>query len=177
MPYAEIITDDGGPPLSPLRGYKRCLQAIPPSVRHLVVVQDDVVVASSFRERIERIAAERPNEVVILCVCGVRNRTCKWFLKALWAKEPYTNIAHGDYHHCIGVLWPKAKAEEFLAWMETYTKLTTSDDAAFGTWAMQTQQQVIACVPCIVQHDDTFKSVMRLVGQGGTARRAIAFSD
>jgi hypothetical protein len=139
-----------------------------------VVVQDDVVVASSFQERVEVIKAERPDDIVVLCVLGIRNLTYKWFLKALNAGESYSLVVPGDFHYVVGVLWPREKAEAFLAWMET-AKVTRSDDKAFGDWAKRTRQKVIAAVPSIVEHlDDTPSTIGKETG--ARHRRAITFS-
>jgi hypothetical protein len=174
MPYAEVITDDGSPPANPARGYRLCLESIPTEASHLVVVQDDAIVASSFRQRIEVIAEERPDDIVILCVLGIRNLTYKWFLKAAHAGEPYSTVVPGDFHYVVGVLWPREKAEAFSEWMKT-AKVTRSDDQAFGNWAKQTRQKVIACVPSVVEHPDDFPSSIDKE-TGSRHRRAITFS-
>jgi hypothetical protein len=174
MPYAQVVTDEGDPPANPLRGYRLCLESIPVEASHLVVVQDDAIVASSFQQRVERIVEERPDDIVVLCVLGIRNLTFKWFMKAIRAGESYSPVVPGDFHYVVGVLWPRGKAEAFSEWMKT-AKVTRSDDQAFGNWAMKTRQKVIASVPSIVEHPDDFPSSIDKE-TGSRHRRAITFS-
>jgi len=64
----------------------------------------------------------------------------------------------------VAVLWPKGKAEEFLAWAESGVVLPghprpRADDGVVARWAKLRRQLFLVTVPSLVQHPDIVPSV------------------
>lgn len=173
-PTVTVIEDSE----SPWAGYRRCLQDI--SEDYCVILQDDVTVCADFTIAVEKIAAARPDSVVLLFMSGLRQRTQIDFLRAQTAGERFCNVFFRDIHNVCGVLWPRAAAEEFLQWTTEHKipgrQPPKSDDAALGFWARMTHRQVLCSVPCIVQHPDDAASTIGRTAHNGKDKGRVAIS-
>ena len=157
----EVIEHVSDPP-SPWDGYKLCLSDLP-DCSHLLVLQDDAVPCPNFIPALERIAAA--NDVpVCLFLARLPRRTSSDATKALKANRRYVPLFIRDFVPVVAVLWPRAKAQEFMAWAVN-AKLPgqpnpRSDDAVVGRWMMVTRQEIRATCPSLVEHPDMESSVI-----------------
>lgn len=168
----EVIEDE----VSPWSGYRRCLADI--SSDYIVVLQDDAIVCRDFPLVCEKIAAARPESLVLLWTGGLRQRSQIEFLQALKEGKRFAPMYFRDIHFVVASLWPKAKAEHFLTWTETHKtpgrQPPKSDDASVGYWARNVHEQVLCSVPCIVEHPDDQPSTIGRWHKNGKDRGRVA---
>lgn len=185
IPPAVIVEDEGPPPPSPWRGYRLCLeQFLGSKAEHAVVLQDDVIVCKNFVPAVSAIVANHPHTPVCLFVSAARTKTLKQYQRAARSGNRYSTIWFQDYMPVVAAIWPRDKAEEFLAW-SVDAKLPgmpnpRSDDAVVGSWMKFTRQTVLATIPSLVEHPDDTPSVKWHEskvpsGTGNKARRAFLF--
>ena len=79
--------------------------------------------------------------------------------------QRYVDLTWRSFLPVVAVLWPRQKAEEFLAWADEHPQLPgqrepRSDDAMGGRWKMLTRQTVRATVPSLVEHPDMEPSLI-----------------
>ncbi len=158
----EVLIDRGNMP-SPWRGYRACLSSIP-DCTHLLIAQDDCVPCLNFAPAVERIAERNLNDVVVLFLGGYPQGTAGRFRQALRRKETYIWMRRAPIIPLVAVLWPKAKAQEFLEWTGSGVTLPghptpRADDGIAGMWARDTRQQIRVAVPSLVEHPDLVPSV------------------
>lgn len=175
----EIITDSGNPPRSPWRCYRRCLEELPDPFTHVVVLQDDATVCQNFVEAASRVSELRPDDIVLFFVGGFHNRTSKNFNIALQRGEPFCDVYFRDIHHVVGVLWPREMSKAFLEWVDAKRipglRLPyQSDDAVLGAFARLTKKQIIATVPCLVEHPDDVPSTIGRAAHAGKDKGRVA---
>ena len=158
----EVIEHQSDPP-SPWAGYRRCLTDLPAGPSHFLVIQDDAIPCRNFAPALEEIAAA--NDVpVCLFLARLPRRTSTDATKALKANRRYVTLFIRDFVPVVAVLWPRAKAQEFMAWAQN-AKLPgqpnpRSDDAVVGRWMMTTRQEIRATCPSLVEHPDMEASVI-----------------
>lgn len=71
----------------------------------------------------------------------------------------------------VAILWPRHKAEQFLAWADSGVRLPghptpRADDGVVARWARREKQEFRVTVPSLVEHPDTVPTVKG----GGQAR-------
>ena len=71
----------------------------------------------------------------------------------------YIPLGPASFVPLVAVLWPKAKAEEFLHWTRGTSRITRADDGNASRWMIRTKQQIMVTVPSLVQHNDFVPSV------------------
>lgn len=164
-----------------------CLDAVVQSgAEHAVVLQDDTIVCANFPLAVERLIGAHPDVPICLFVSAMKTKTLRHYTQAMRSKSRYSSVWFQDFMPVVAVLWPRAKVEEFLAWLDPEPKLPMakpwrSDDAVVGSWMKFTKQSVLATVPSLVEHpDDTlsvkWSSESRVPsGTGNKYRRAFSY--
>jgi hypothetical protein len=152
----EVCTHSSDPP-DPWAGYKQCLTDIP-DCTHLLVVQDDVIPCRNFVPALEQIAEARPDMPVCLFMGDIPASTAHHARIAMIRGVRYTRLHVTNFMPLVAVLWPRAKAEHFLAWGQN-AKTTRADDGNAAKWMRQTRQSVLVSVPSLVEHNDFVPSV------------------
>jgi len=181
-PAVEVITDHEIADPNPLRNYLCCLENPPAKATHLAVLQDDALPCKRFDALLREAVSERPDDVISLFVGGLTSRTRKDFYLAMKRGERWTPVYFREIHHVVGLVWPVALAAHFLEWYPQ-TRVPgpnppRSDDAVVGFWARKTKHQVWATVPCLVEHDDLFPSMVQGHSRfGDRGRRAIHWEE
>jgi len=123
------------------------------------VIQDDAVVCKNFAGAVDCISFSNPDHPVVLFLGGYPQGLASKFKKALIRKEPYFWMQRSPIIPLVAVLWPKHKAEEFLAWSDGHPRMTRADDGNAGRWQRDTMQDIRICVPSLVEHPDMEPSV------------------
>ena len=172
----EIIETDFDPP-NPWKGYLACL-AEPPACTHLLIVQDDAIVADNLTPALEKLLQVEYEVPVCLYLGGVPMRTKKAALQNGRDGRHWVDIHQGDWLPVVAVLWPRQLALDFHAWGTDPNRLRQrngeifqerSDDSMGGRWMRQTQQRVVATIPSLVEHPDDVISTIALNNRGRTA--------
>lgn len=181
----EVVTDhEAAETLNPWRGFRKCFDHLPADATHICVLQDDVRPCQDFAKLLHEAIAERPDDVVSLFVGGLPGRTRQDFLAAQARGDCWSPIFFREIHHVCATSWPITKAKHFIQWVDE-NKIPgpnppKSDDAVVGYWARKNRSlgPVWATVPCLVQHDDEFPSLVQGPNRfSDRGRRAIAFVD
>jgi hypothetical protein len=146
-----------------MRGYLLSLAGLP-AEGHVCVLQDDAIVCRNFVPTLERIAEARPDSVVSLFLSKAPRRTYNR-ASVVFGKSRYVETNPADLVHVVGVLWPVAKAQSFVDWVEHSPKhrgadFSPSDDANVSRWKRNTRETVLCTVPSIVQHPDDVPSIV-----------------
>lgn len=174
--WTEVICDDGPPPPNPWRGYQLCLSDLP-DCSHVLVIQDDAIPCRNFGPVLIRIAEANPRTPVVLFLGGLPKKTGADALRSLKYGSHYSRVWIRDFVPVVAVLWPKEKAEEFMAWSKV-DKLPgafpRSDDAIVGRWMIKTKQEILVTMPSLVQHPDTVPSIIGRRAQWGRDKGRVA---
>lgn len=146
-------------PPSPWEGYKLCLSDLP-DCSHVLIVQDDALPALNFVPAVERIAARIADAPVCLFLSAVPSSAAAKARTALKLRpyRRYLPLGPSPFMPLVAVLWPKALAEDFLAW-GLVNKTTRADDGNAGRWMRERKVGVLVSVPSLVEHDDSIDSV------------------
>lgn len=159
----EISLHSSEPP-NPWAGYQQALSNLP-DCTHLLILQDDVIACRNFPLAVERIAEAKPNTPIILFLANLPRLTANDSLRAANKGLHYVRLRIREFCPCVGILWPRAKAEELMAWVAENPKVPgyprpRSDDAVLGRWSIITRQEILCTIPSLVEHPDTVPSLI-----------------
>lgn len=170
----EVVETSFDPP-NPWRGYKACLESlVEEECTHALIVQDDAIACRNIGPALEMIAEAQPDTPVCLFMPMV-SATKRDAIRAGADGARYVEIVPRGFLPVVAVLWPKAKALDFLAWSHTTKQLTRrngrqieqrSDDAMGWLWMRNRRQRCVATIPSLVQHPDDVPSTITR-GRGG----------
>lgn len=176
---AEVVSDPNPEDRlrSPWRTYRECLYAPPPSVTHLLILQDDVIPCRNLVAACEMIA--RPDPVCVF-LGGAPVRTAMLAKRALERGQRFVPVHRAEWVPVVAVLWPVESAQACLDWTGS-NRLPgdpnpRSDDAVVGSWARRERVPIWATVPSLVQHADLEPSLIGRKARGGRAKWRVAFS-
>jgi hypothetical protein len=160
----EVVVHSSDPP-SPWAGYQCCLSHLPSYADHLLVVQDDVELCHNFAPALLRIAESNPDVPVCLFLARLPKEASVRATRALQKNLRYVTLATRSFVPVVAILWPVAKAEEFMLWVEQNPHVRgrfpqRSDDAMVGIWTILTKQEIRATVPSLVEHPDMEPSLI-----------------
>ncbi len=173
----EVVAHESDPP-SPWAGYQQCLTD-PPACTHLLIVQDDTVPCSNFVPALEQVAASNPDTPVCLFLSRLPRDASTDAQRAIKQNRRYITLSWRSFLPLVAVLWPAAKASEFLVWAQEHPSLPgqrepRSDDAMAGRWKMVTRQLVKAAVPSLVEHPDIVPSTIGRRAANGNDKGRVA---
>lgn len=171
----EVMEDSGDPP-NPWRGYQKCISDIP-DCTHLLVIQDDAFPCENFPLAVTQIAEATPDLPVVLFLGGLPRTTGANAMKMLKLGWNYCELWMRDFMPVVAVLWPKHKAEAFLAWSKVDKlpgSFPRSDDAIAGRWMIRNRERVLVTIPSLVEHPDTVTSTIGRRAQWGKDKGRVA---
>ena len=88
-------------------------------------------------------------------------------LEACWAGERWAELSPATWPPAVCLVWPRALAEQLLAWQPPERLHLASDDGNLEVWARQFGIRILACVPSLVEHADDVPSLMGTAHMGG----------
>lgn len=177
----EVVLHESQPP-SPWGGYVRCLSDLPSYADHLLVLQDDSHVCHNFVAAVEKIATSNPDVPVVLYLAKMPRAVSSRALRAMKKNERYITMSRAPFVPIVCVLWPKAKAEEFLVWATSGVVLPghpnpRSDDGIVAAWMKATRQEIRVAVPSLAEHQHGDPSVKGSPAVAGTDRAVLLATD
>lgn len=182
-PLPTIVSTHSSSPPNPWEGYQLALRAgIAAETSHILVVQDDAYPCGNFAPAAEQIAEANPDCPVTLFIACLPKPTVRLVMEASKRKERYAEMRLRDFVPVIALLWPRHRAEQFLAWTTArYHKLpgypkTRSDDAVVGRWMMESRQRVRVTIPSLVEHPDVEPSLIGRRSAWGRDKGRIALN-
>lgn len=156
----EVVPDAGDPP-DPWRGHLRCLERMPESFTHLVVIQDDAIVCDEFACELHCSIEAEPDATLVLFLASQPRLTAMAANRAVEAGDPFAPLHHRDYMPAVGISYPAAHVADVLDWnSQPRARRSRSDDFMLGQWHRDRNPRVLVCVPSLVQHPDDVPSVI-----------------
>jgi hypothetical protein len=159
----QIVEDPGAADArrSPWRCYRACLDALDPDTSHLLVVQDDAVVCRDFPAVLDLVIAAHPGDPVALFVPGVGSNA-RSVLAACQNGQRWCELDPLTWVPAVAIVWPRQHIGSLLDFYDerNYPATRTADDGIIGDWAKDTGTRVVACVPSLVDHPDTVRSLV-----------------
>lgn len=154
----EVIRHESIPP-DPWGGYKQCLSSLP-DCSHVLIIQDDAQPVPNFAQALEKVAERNLNTPVCLFMGALPADTAVRAKRMLArnGRKPYIPLGPSGFVPLVAVLWPRAKAQEFLIWSRA-NKMTRADDGNCARWMRRTRQPFLVAVPSLVQHNDDAPTV------------------
>jgi hypothetical protein len=127
-------------------------------------VQDDAVPCNNFAPALELVARAHTAKPVVLFYSRLPADLRRRAEAALRGGRRYADVPWRSFMPLVAVLWPREKAVEFYEWAQEHPTLTgrrepRSDDAMAGMWKIRTRQEMVATVPCLVDHRGDVPSV------------------
>lgn len=129
---------------SPLDTYLEVLRAMGDSAG--ILLEDDVVLAPQWRDRIEAVIAEHPGDVI-----------------RFWCKERQFGslwLEGRDFYGNLCVYFPAGVAADFLAYVQTVKRDEFYHDLQFGRFLAKRKRRFLSYEPSLVQHM-TWESVVK----------------
>lgn len=153
---------------NPWETYRRCLAVQedwpPGEPTHLVVIQDDALLASRFMARLSEYVVEKPGDLLCLYVPELPVYMGRAMHIAHAAGERFAIIPGGMFTPLVAACWPVWMAQECLAWAET-TPTSVSrrcDDAQVARFMRTRRYRPLGVVPSLVDHDEQTPSTLGL---------------
>ena len=167
---ARVVVDPGATDArrSPWRCYRACLETLEPDASHLLVVQDDAIVCRDFHAVLDLVVAAQPDDPVALFVPGV-GANARRVLAACQAEQRWCELDPLTWVPAVAIVWPRHHIASLLDFYDgrNYPVTRTADDGIIGDWAKDTGTRVVACVPSLVDHPDTVRSLVGTAHFGG----------
>jgi hypothetical protein len=124
----------------------------------------------NFAEAVTRIADANERLVSLFIAHDPRVMAGRQ-LQAAKAGECYFTYGVSQFVPAIALLWPVAKARDFLTWARSGVRLpgqpmsdgtidTRSDDAVIGDWHRRRQEHVLCTAPSLVEHMPDVESII-----------------
>lgn len=163
----------------PWAAHRACLESLPDSASHLLVLQDDVVPVEAFHVKALQAITERPESVLLAFVPGFNNQI-KQMRLAQQRQARYMEFWPGAYVPTVAIVYPREVVHGLLDWAERPERhdrvrrpLRGADDSLVAHYCRVRRLRPLALVPSIVEHDDTIASVSGLKRKGRQRRAAL----
>ena len=172
-----VIADEPAGSLDAWRVHRACLEAMPASASHLLVLQDDALPVANFAERFLAALEQQPDAVLCLFTPGF-GYLRRSILEARAAGLSFLPLRVGAFVPCVAVSYPRAFVEGLLRWAHEHEngrqrrQLRGADDGVLAFYCRQARRQPLLMVPSIVEHDESVASIGKLHRRAGPHRRA-----
>ncbi len=141
------------------------------------MIQDDALPCKNFAAALLQIAERHQDVPVCLFMGTMPASTALQAKRAIVKDRRYVTLLVAPFMPLVAVLWPRAKAQDFLFWAQNSPKITRADDGNAARWMRQTKQRVLVTVPSLVQHDETQPSVKGSDNSGSWCRALFLAED
>ena len=175
LPQAEVVVDpepDGIP--ATWRTYRACLERAPRK-GHLVVIQDDVLLADDFEELVAAAVADCPCRVLCLFVSRQARLDVQPIEWAAHVGESFVKLNPlTHFVPTVAIAWPAEIARAVADHADRRRwghRARRADDAIVKEALVALGLDAWATVPSLVEHPDDVYSLMG--GKGGSGRKAI----
>lgn len=157
----EVVADPGGQRPIAWRTYRECLQR-PCNALWTVVLQDDALLCPGFPDALTSALSAAGEHPVALFVPQTMLRSRTEYLRNAKAGLAWSRLDWGEWVPVVALAWPTRLVEPFLAWADSRGydgNRWRADDAIVGEWARHTRTEVLATIPCLVDHPDVEPSL------------------
>lgn len=157
----EVVEDPGGPRPIAWRTYRECLQR-PCNALWTLVLQDDAVLCPGFQEALTSAVSAAGEHPVALFVPRTSLRSRTEFYRRAKDGFAWATLDWGEWVPVVALAWPTSLVAGFLEWADSRGydgNRWRADDAIVGEWARATRTEVLATIPCLVDHPDVEPSI------------------
>ncbi|MYU21069.1 hypothetical protein [Streptomyces sp. SID8352] len=162
---------DAGP--SPLRTAKLAWSAVAPGATHHLVLQDDVMPAPDFADRLAALVSLRDKDAIALYVNGNSPHNSYHVRRAAVAGSAWAPLAPAEWVPTLGLVLPAGAARGLGAHLRGYPDDFRDDDELVAEYCRAEGISVVAVVPHLLEHG-TGPSIAGNDGHGH--RRATVFA-
>jgi hypothetical protein len=129
-------------------------------------------VCANFAQALGQVVEAYPEFPIVLFLGGFPQGMAARCRQGMIQGKRYLPLYPSPIVPMVAVCWPREKAQEFLAWSETFRFLpghpvARADDAVAATWMKKTRQTFMVTIPSLVEHPDVEPSV-----KGGDQKNA-----
>lgn len=162
-PLLVDVVSDPEPDAAPStwRTYEAALLATPAGATHRLVIQDDAEPCDHLAEAVTAAVAARPDQLLVLCVCGQPVETAREMREAAAEGRPWAELLGQRWVPTIALVWPVGLIADGLAYMAGQRwRPDFADDERIGRICQGLHVFPVATVPSLVDHPDRVPSVM-----------------
>lgn len=154
---------------SPWRCYRHCLETTPQDATHRVVLQDDVLPCPGFREAAEAAIRAQPDRLITFFVAGAPREYRDSVYRACNASRPFAELRNSRWTPAVALAWPKAMIAPLLEFVDAqnWPQVFRADDEIIGRFTRHAEVQVLATVPCLIEHPDEVASTVGMRAAAG----------
>lgn len=154
------------------RSHRACLEAVPASATHLLVLQDDAVPTEGFYEALSRAITERPESVLLPFIPGFAYLR-KQMRETRATSESFMRFNPRSFVPVVAIVYPAPVAQDLLAWAEQRGHRRGADDGIVAFYCKARRIFPAAMVPCICDHDETAQTIGAANRRGAHRRAAL----
>lgn len=161
----EVVSDPlpDEPTPATWRTYRRALDATPAGATHRLVIQDDALPCDDFVAVLELAVAARPDDLLVLCVCGNATLAGRDLCVARARGEAYVELRRISFVPAVAVVWPVElirRVTDYVDGQDRWVPNRLADDEVIYRAAVALGIVPVATVPSIVEHPDEADSVI-----------------
>jgi hypothetical protein len=160
------------------RAHRACLLAMPESVTHIAVLQDDALPGANFSAKLCTAIGLHPESILLAFVPGFpRERRIMMMAKQTGAS--FAPFIVGAYVPTVAIVYPREVVKGLLAWADVSggdrfrRPLRGADDGVLAHYCRLRRIRPLCLVPSIVEHDETVESVGKQTRSGLHRRAAL----
>lgn len=140
---------------------------------HLCVIQDDAIPQPGFADRLQAAVDARPESLLLGFVPGFAHFRVE-MIRAQKAGRDTIPFRVGSFVPTVCIVYPRDVAHDLLRWAGGRPRpMQGADDGIVALYARKRRLHPIALAPCLVDHDDTVKSIGRDMKPGRHRRAAL----
>lgn len=137
---------------SPLRTAKLAWSAVKAKSTHHLVLQDDVLLAPDFSERLYSVVARRPNDVLALYVSWNTQINAYFARLSAASGAPYAALSLHEWVPCLGLVMPSDLALDLADYLRIFPDERKADDLLIQDFCKLRRISVLAVIPSLIEH-------------------------
>lgn len=166
-----VVADPGGAKPIAWRTYRACLESAELSAAYTLILQDDTLPCPGFPTALRSCleAAEGVPVALFTPRTALRSKVAYW--QAQRDGKTFAVLDKREWVSVVALAWPGEIIPRFLAWADQRgygPDRSRADDAIVGEFMRATGTQVLASIPCLVEHPDVEPSLAN--GRSGWQR-------
>lgn len=167
----DVIADPGGARPIAWRTYRACLSSADCNALYTLIIQDDTLPCPGFPEALRSCLSAAEGAPVALFTPRTALRSKIAFWQAQKEGKSFAVLDRREWVSVVALAWPGEMIPRFLAWADQRgygPDRSRADDAIVGEFMRATGTQVLASIPCLVEHPDVEPSLAN--GRSGWQR-------
>ncbi len=177
----EVVADPGGKRPIAWRTYRECLLRADCNAAYTLILQDDALPCPGFPQALRSALGSAEGHPVALFTprTALKSKVAYWQAQA--EGKAWCVLDKREWVSVVALCWPAPLIPRFLAWADSRgygPQRWRADDAIVGEFMRTTGTQVLATIPCLVEHPDVEPSLTN--SRGGWQRNprlALAFAS